>query len=336
MDPLAEEFKEFDHPFENMSLDDTSCFLCGVKLGEDATQEDLFPRWLQRKHNLWNKNLILINGTQIRYSQLKIPCCLLCNNKHLSQLEKKISTAINSGYYTCLELDPVSIFYWSAKILYGLLRKELTLLVDRSNSEKGSIIPEKLIQTYDDLHTFMQGIRRSINFIGPLPFSVLVANLHDLGEGKNYYFRDNIISQTLSIRSGEVGIIVAMADAGINNNSYSLYLDEINGRKLHPIQFDELFAKVTYESHRLIKAPFFTVVSNKDKSVPIDVITQLPNGMILNDWDQEEYSHWLASVMSVWGIPEDSLYVPPNFVQTFMSNEDGTLKLIDQDGNLIN
>ena len=336
MDPLAEEFMEFDHPFENMRLDDTYCFLCGVELGEGATQEDIFPRWLQRKHNLWNKHITLINGTLIRYAQLKIPCCFPCNNEYLSQLEKEISTAINKGYRACLELDSITIFYWSAKILYGILRKGLNLLVDRSSPEKGSIIPEKLIQTYDDLHTFMQGIRRSMNFIGPLPFSVLVANLHDLGARQNYFFRDNIISQTFSIRSGEVGIIVAMADAGINNKSYSRYLDEVNGRKLHPIQFDELFAKVTYESHRLKKAPFFTVVSNKDKSVPIDVITQLPTGMILKDWDQEEYSHWLGSVMAIWGIPEDSLFVPPNLVQTFLSNEDGTLKLLDQEGNLVN
>lgn len=227
------------------------------------------------------------------------------------------------------------IFYWAAKIFYGILRKELSLLVDQSDPEKGSILPEKLVQTYDNLHTFMQGIRRSMDFIGPLPFSVLVANLHDLGNGNNYDFRDNIICQTLSIRSGEVGIIVALADAGINNQSYSRYLDEVNGRKLHPIQFDELFAKVTYESHRLLTVPFFTVAANKNKNLPIQVITHLPSGIIMKDRDQEEYAHLLASVLADWGIPDEGLFVPPNLVHTFMSNEDGSLKFIDQDGSLI-
>jgi len=305
---MVDDIKSFDHPFENMSLDDAFCFLCGVDMGQDITREDVFPRWLQRKHNLWNQRLILINETQIRYSQLKIPCCPKCNNEYLSQLENKISTAINLGYRECLALDPILIFLWGAKIFYGILRKGLSLLIDRSSPGKGSILPEKFVQTYDDLHCFMQGIRRPMEFIEPLPFSILIANLHDLGEGNNYYFRDNLICQTLSIRSGEVGIIIAFADSGINNQSYSRYLQEVNGRKLHPIQFDELFAKVTYESHRLLKAPYFTVVANEDRTIPIQVVTHLPSGLIMKDWDQKEFASFLENVLEKWGIPVESFF----------------------------
>lgn len=332
---MTDEYKDFDHPFENMSLDDSCCFLCGVKMDGNSTKEDLFPMWLLRKHNLFKEKLTLINRTLIPYSQLKIPCCAKCNNEHLSQLEYKISSAINSGYHSCLNLDPILIFYWAAKIFYGILRKELSLLVDRRDPQKGSIVPETLIQAYNNLHTFMQGIRRPMEFVGPLPFSVLVANLHDLGNKNNYNFRDNLFCQTLSIRSEGVGIIVALADAGINNQSYARYLKAVDGHKLHPIQFDELYAKVTYESHRLLKAPFFTVAANKDKSLPIQVITHLPSGKIMKDWDQEEFAHLLESVLAEWGVPEEGLFVPPNFVHTYMSNENGSLKFIDPNGNLI-
>jgi len=332
---MTNEFKDFDHPFENMSLDDSCCFLCGVEMGNKSTKEDLFPMWLQRKHNLFKERLTLINGTQIPYSQLKIPCCAKCNNEHLSQLENKISAAINSGYRACIDLDPTLIFYWAAKIFYGILRKELSLLVDRRNPEKGSIVPETLIQAYDNLHSFMQGIRRPLDFIGSPPFSILVANLHDLGNENNYNFRDNIFCQTLSIRSEGVGIIVALADAGINNQSYSRYLKAVDGRKLHPVQFDELYAKVTYESHRLIKSPFFTVAANKNKNLPIQVITHRPSGIIMKDWDQEEYAHLLENVLAEWGVPDEGLFVPPNFVRTSMSNEDGSLMLMDAEGNLV-
>jgi len=332
---MTDEFKDFDHPFENMKLNDSYCFLCGIDMGNKSTKEDLIPMWLQRKHNLFKKNLTLINGTQIPYSQLKIPCCSKCNNEHLSRLESKISAAINSGYRASINLDPTLIFYWTAKIFYGILRKELTLLVDRSNPDKGSIVPETLIQAYRNLHTFMQGIRRPLEFVGQVPFSVLVANLHDFGDEKNYNFKDDIFCQTLCIRSGSVGIIVALADAGVNNQSYSRYLKAVNGRKLHPIQFDELYAKVTYESHRLVNAPIFAVASNKNKDLPIQVITHIPNGIIMKAWDQEEFAHLLESVLTEWGVPEEGLFVPPNFVRTSMSNENGSLMLMDQDGNWI-
>jgi len=332
---MTDNLKKIDHPFENMSLDDSFCFLCGVMMGKDSTREDLFPLWLQRKHNLFNEELTLINGTQIRYSQLKIPCCRQCNNEHLSQLESKISSAMNLGYQACLSLDPTLIFYWAGKIFYGILRKELSLLVDRSDPSEGSIVPETFIQAYDNLHTFMQGIRRPMNFIGASPFSVLVVHLHDLGSGNNYFFRDNILCQTLSIRSGGVGLIVALADAGMNNQSYARYLSEVDGRKLHPIQFDELYAKVTYESHRLLKTPFFTVAANENKREPIQVITHMPSGIIMKDWDQEEYAHLLENVLAEWGVPDDGFFVPPNLVWTFMTNSDGSLKFIDEDSRSV-
>jgi len=332
---MVNKAKDIDHPFENMNLDDSYCFLCGTEMGASATKEDLFPMWLQRKHNLFKKRLTLINGALIPYAQLKIPCCAQCNNEHLSRLENKISSAINSGYDACVNLDPVLLFFWTAKIFYGILRKELSLLVDRKEPGKGPIVPETLIQEYQNLHAFMQGIRRSMDFVGPLPFSILVANLHDLGEENNFNFRDNIFCQTLSIRSESVGIIAAFADAGINNQSYSRYLLEVDGRKLHPVQFDELFAKVTYESHRLQTVPFFTVAANENRSLPIQVITHLPSRVITKEWDQEEYVHFLENVLSEWGIPPEGLFVPPNLVRTSMTNPDGSLMLFDKDGNTI-
>ena len=94
---MIEDISKYDHPFENFSLDDDRCFLCGINMGENVTREDVFPRWLQRKHNLWNKQLILANGTQIRYSQLKIPCCPKCNNEYLSKLHNQDNQLTERG-----------------------------------------------------------------------------------------------------------------------------------------------------------------------------------------------------------------------------------------------
>ena len=59
----------------------------------------------------------------------------------------------------------------------------------------------------------------------------------------DYFFRDNLKLAVVSLRSKDVGFIVALQDAGIIRDSYGRYVEEVAGRKLLPIQFDELYAK---------------------------------------------------------------------------------------------
>ncbi|CUP05012.1 Uncharacterised protein [Clostridium baratii] len=79
------------NPFNQMTFDYDKCFLCGEELNSNnSTVEHVFPKWLQHKFDLWNKKLILLNGSEIQYKNLTIPCCKNCNNNYLSnELEKK-------------------------------------------------------------------------------------------------------------------------------------------------------------------------------------------------------------------------------------------------------
>ena len=52
---------------------------------------------------------------------------------------------------------------------------------------------------------------------------------------------------------GEVGVIVAFEDCGINADSFGRYVKELAGRKLSPIQFNELYAKVLYQTQLIEK-----------------------------------------------------------------------------------
>ena len=71
-------------PFEKMTFTYDKCFLCGeILTDENSTEEHIYPKWLQNKFDLWDKQLILLNGTGINYRNLKIPCCKRCNNKRV-------------------------------------------------------------------------------------------------------------------------------------------------------------------------------------------------------------------------------------------------------------
>ena len=99
------------------------------------SKEHVIPQWLQRQYNLKDQKLGLWNGTSIKYSQAIIPACKYCNSVRFGRLENKVrlGKATKQEYYL-----------WALKIRYGLALRDSTLLLDRSNPEKGSILPKEL------------------------------------------------------------------------------------------------------------------------------------------------------------------------------------------------
>ena len=328
------EFDDFDDPYSRMVLDECACFLCGEHMVDGKTEEHVFPKWLQQRHDLWDQRILLLNRKRIPYRQLKVPCCHACNNEHLGRVENTVREAIDKGYHACIELDPLIIFQWLGKMFYGILRKELNLLADRRDSSKGNIVPVEMIEGYNNLHGFLQSVRRPFEFQPEPPFSVLVANLHDLGGSSSYFFRDSTHLMTASLRTGGVGFIVAFEDCGFNRNTYGAYLDDVGGRKLHPIQFDELYAKVMFQVQRLNRTGRFLTVASADGDQPTLIHTFPPTSEPL-PWNQEAFSRYLANVVGpwlrAWEIPEDSLFLPPDRVLSWMTNEDDSLNIIGAD-----
>lgn len=307
-----------------------TCFLCGSS-HSSMTQEHVFPKWLQKKYNLWNQRLTLLNGTAIPYKSLKIPCCAECNNESLSQLEDQVCMALQGGYASSLKLEDSIWYLWAGKIFYGILRKELTLLHDREKGTNTTIISKETLESFSNLHLFLQSIRQKVIFHEPRPYSVLICNLHDLGNERNYFFRDNLSAFTLSLRVGDVGVIIAFQDAGLINKTYSKYVNEVNGRKLHPIQFDELYAKVSYQINLMDRPPRFLISSHVDGNTPASV-HMISSASHIRQWEQEEFAHILLAYVENWlseDISIENIFVPPDLLETWMTDKTGSLLLLD-------
>ena len=327
--------------FDRMNLADDSCFLCGTQLQPDGrTKEHVFPRWLQRRHDLWDQELTLLNGTTIRYSQLTIPCCESCNTNHLSALENRIRTAVETGYEEAAKLPALVVYQWIGKLFYGILRKELTLLINRRDAHDGTIVPADLLAGFSTLHLFLQSIRQPFSFPDDEPFSVLVVNLHNT-DGNGFFFRDSLHLMVCSLRTKDVGFVVTLQDAGIISESYARYVYDVAGRKLMPIQFDELYAKCVYQMGLFTRIPKFMTAANNDPNVPTTVhmlpIGGLSSKPIVEEWVQADYVQILAALMqqSYPNVDIDQLFAPPDRVMTWMSDENGALLLFDANGERI-
>jgi hypothetical protein len=318
-----------------MHLDGEHCFLCGTELNAtNRTEEHVIPRWLQREFGLWNKKLLLPNGTLIPYRQLKIPSCASCNGQGLSKLENKMRSSVEGEYAQLSRLDGLSIFQWVAKMFYGLLYKDLSLLWDRSDPTQGTVIDEELLRAIRNTHALLQSVNRPFEFVSGQPFSILVLNVHEL-ENDAYDFRDNFEAMTLAIRMGGVGIVAALQDHGLNEETYKPYVEDLAGDKVHPVQFDELYARVTYNCSRLNQVPWYwyTIPQDSEKLVQLVCLPLNENerSPVMRDWDQEEFAHQLAFHWAKWGFEFEDVFFPPNRVATYML-ESGEVLLLDPEG----
>lgn len=92
-----------------------SCLFCGIGLTDETrTREHVFPQWLQREYHLFDQELVLLNGSSVRYAQLLVAACEDCNNVHASQLEHRIQQDVASPqdmYIWLLKLQ-LSVMHW--------------------------------------------------------------------------------------------------------------------------------------------------------------------------------------------------------------------------------
>lgn len=161
-----------------MSFTDDRCFLCGKKL-KTKTAEHVFPKWLLNEYDLWNQKIFLLNGTTINYRQLTIPCCEECNNIYLSKVENQIKKSYFKGFNDFVKVAKLVVYQWIGKIFYGLLFRELSLSLERTDPEKGSITNPDLLKDFKTFHFFynLLGLPLSLSILSPDQFLYLIYTL---------------------------------------------------------------------------------------------------------------------------------------------------------------
>ena len=328
----------FYDPFNIMSFTNEECFLCGKYLNV-KTSEHVFPKWLLNEFNLWNKTITLLNQTSISYKRLKIPCCKQCNNVFLSKVEKIISKKYKEGFKAFFKLEELIIYQWIGKIFYGLLFRELSLIIDQSLPKKEYIISPEMLERYKTFHGFLQSVRIPFKFSNFIPWSIFILNLHtDKRFNENFDYHDSTEFLTFSIRMKNIGIIACLGDNGAQKDILSDYWEKIQSIKLLPIQFDELCAKVTYKSSLMNRNPkYITIlpVSEKEETIVTGLPLQgLSSKPIYNEWNQNDYAKILLSYIRQYGFCFEDIFKEPNLVMSFIE-EKNKIKVLNCKGEII-
>lgn len=232
-----------------MHFDNEHCFLCGNRLNsENSTVEHVFPKWLQNKHELWNQTLGLPNTSKIKYRQLVIPCCKNCNNSHLSPIENAIKEAFEVGHSEVKNLEITLLYKWLMKIFYGIMFKDLSLLFDRGNKEKGNILSTDFVLQYKFMFDCMQSIIMPIK-LDENYSSLFIFKIHnDVRNDSrlNFFYADDLLNSQITIQSGNTGVICCIGDNKAIERKLSTHFKPFYEITLQPVQYRQVIAEVFY------------------------------------------------------------------------------------------
>ena len=303
-----------------------SCFLCGksLLLG-DYTQEHIVPRWAQRRYDLWDQQMVLLNQTCIPYRHLTVPCCDDCNKYRLKPIEDSLSQTVNMGKKAVEKLGKMVVFLWLGKILYGLLYKELTLLLDRSDPSSETIITPEIIEHYRMHRFFLQQVRQIVDCVDFCPGSIHVFLMQGLRDPRlEWDFCDNIDTMFVGCRAGRTAFVGSLADGGAEQ-SMEAHFHDIADLDLHPIQFREICAMVCYRSTLATRTPKYFVIQghpHKAHQLPLGGFSFKP---YFEEGDMETYAKYLAHYL---GENVQQVYQAPNKVLTWLHDNNGNPRFL--------
>lgn len=304
----------------------SQCFLCGASKDE-MTDEHVVPKWAQKRYSLWNQSVTLLNGTSFAYRQLTTRCCQQCNNRRLQPLETSISEAVDHGRKAVVGLGNQALLLWLSKLYYGILYKQLFLLRDQSDPDAGMIVTPEFLHIYENVRFLLQQVRGVIQLGDFQTGSVFVFGMQPLSSPKlEWELKVNTDTCFVGCRVGQIALLGVLDDGGAQQLCEEKFNDIID-LPLHPIQFDELCATISYQATLATRTPKYITVSGSPHEVCQMPLCGWTNAPLFDSGNAYAYAQFLSLYTH---IPIGNLYRPPNHVATYLRNPaDGSPRFLD-------
>ncbi len=322
--PQKDELERLSEQLGNLQDPRSHCFLCAKDLADTKrTDEHVIPQWAQRRYELWNQQLSLLNGTGIQYRRLTVPCCEDCNKYRLAPLEDSLSQTVEQGRSAVLSLGHKLISLWLGKIFYGILYREMMLSANRSDPTSGTIIPPEVLSRYRMHRFFLQQARGAVQLNDFRVGSLFIFDAQPLPNRKlEWDLIDNVETLFISVRVGRVALFAALADGGAQQHDEPIY-SEFYAMPLHPFQIRELCARFCYRSLCTTRTPKYVTASGSPHQtwqLPLGGLSSKP---LFEAFDSQTYAQILSHFI---GYPLDVVFRRPNAVMSWLRNDNGTMR----------
>ena len=304
------------NPFKDMIFDPHFCFLSGDLTTEEIT---IFPEWFMTHFEFENEEIALMQNTKakmVQYKDLKLPCAPWVKEK-FEELDQTFRAAYDKGYEGIKDLDELIIFQWSGRIVYGLLYLEMMGEWERHHEmNKPFKFDAKLRDRMGKFHHMMQSLIEPITFGERKPWSIVTFPLKYGADISS--FRDDIINLMFQFGVNGFGFIVSFIDNGITKETERELIEKIKGYTLHPVQFEELYARFHYRVDLLQYIPQHKLHMEEDhieiESLPVEQTN--PDLPLYGMWVDDFYARLLSNYWQVYGIEKGQII---QFQKPFLS-----------------
>lgn len=291
------------NPFQDLIFDEKFCFLTGNLTNESMT---VFPEWLLNHFKFGDEKIEMMDKEKsytYTYSDLKLPCTPEVKIA-FDALDVKIKAAYNNGFEGMAALDEVLLFQWTGRMVYGLLYYEMLYESSRVLA-KGEefLLSETLKERFGHFHFMLQSIIKPIEFVGKKPWSIVVFPLKYSSDIFSY--RDDTINLMFSFGVHKFGFIACLQDNGVIGEKQKDILDKMKGHVLHPVQFEELYARFHYSDYIVQYQPNYKI-ENKDTKITIEV-DETVKKPVFGLWSDDMFAQLLSNYWQVYGIEREDI-----------------------------
>ncbi|WP_313501290.1 hypothetical protein [Kaistella carnis] len=301
------------NPFTDLIFDEQFCFLTGDLTTETMT---VYPEWLMEHFKFGSDRIEMMDKSKsYTYADLQLPCSARVK-KAFEELEEKIQEAYKKGFEGMKSLDEHLLFLWTGRMVYGMLYYEMRYESERMLRMREPFNLSPLLrERFGNFHLMMQSIIEPISFVGQKPWSIAVFPLKYSADIFSY--RDDTVNLLFQFGVNGFGLIACLQDNGVIGDKQKEILEKMEGHVLHPIQFEELFARFHYCDYLLqYKAEY--KIENTDAGITIEAIpiTAKENRPVFGFWDDEVFAQLLTNYWSVYGIQRGDII---QFQKPFLS-----------------
>ncbi len=292
------------NPFDDLIFDEHFCFLSGALTNETIP---VFPEWLLARFEFGNERIEMIDKTKIyTYADLRMPCAPNVI-KAFEALDQKVEHAFKMGYEGMASLEELEIFQWSGKIVYGLLYYEMIYEKQRLQRQgKEFLISPYLKERFGYFHLMLQSLIAPVSFVGKKPWSIVVFPLKYSADIFSY--RDDTVNLLFSMGVNGFGVIASFRDNGIIAEKQKDILEKMKGHTLHPIQFEELYARFHYSDYILQYKPEYEIGENQNGvTIEAKPFEPTPDRPLFGIWSDDMFAQLQANYWSVYGIQREDI-----------------------------
>ena len=311
-------------PFQRMRFESSVCFLSGDKLNSTEETLNVFAPWLIGKYKLDKRPFKLLDESMVSYADIKIPCSVE-TAEAFEKLESTIENSFLQGYKAVSTLDEQQLFLWVAKTVYGIIFKELQIAVKQQHASGEQFhMSQGLIHKFSMLHSMLQAVIRPVKLDGFKPWSIWICEVDNAKE--EFSYRDEINTLTFSLRMQDFGIILCLQDNGANKKYHEELWEKIGGAKLHPIQFEELCARVFYSAYLFNRLPEYHIMPVEDEfymeAMPLRGMQAKP---VFDLWNNKTYGQVLENFWKRWNFLLLEIIKNPERPVSYLFNENEEL-----------